>query len=64
MVHLFGVLYADEIEACGDAPTAVAKEIVKTAGIPESYYSEIDKGRLLAEHVTVRDRSVWRWWRG
>ena len=61
MVHLFGIMYAQEIQECGDAPTRTAREIAKSAGISENYGSEISKGRLLAQYVTVDDRSVLKW---
>ncbi|MCY4120067.1 MAG: hypothetical protein OXG72_04010 [Acidobacteria bacterium] len=61
MIHLFGILYAREIDGCGDKPTRTAKEIAKKAGIGENYGTEIDKGRLLAEYVTVHDENVRRW---
>ena len=57
MVHLFGIRYAQEIQDCGDAPTRTAREIAQRAGIPKSYRMDIDRGRLLAEYVTVNDRS-------
>jgi hypothetical protein len=60
MVHLFGILYAKEIEACDPAPTKTAKKIAQLAGIGD-YGTEIDKGRLLAEYVTVHDGSVLKW---
>ena len=68
MVHLFGIMYANEIEEWAAAPanggrslTQALKEIAQRADIPESYYAEVDKGRLLAEYVTVRDESVLKW---
>ena len=61
MVHLFGIMYSQEIEECGDSPTRTAREIAQSAGIPKNYGTEIDKGRLLAEYVTVRDGSVLKW---
>ena len=61
MVHLFGIMYAHEIQACGDFPTRTAREIVQRAGIPESLHMDINRGRLLAEYVTVHDRRVKKW---
>ena len=61
MVHLFGIMYAQEIQECGDAPTRTAREIAQSAGIPGSYFMDIDRGRLLAEYVTLDDRSVLKW---
>jgi len=50
MVHLFGVKYAEQIESCG----GTAKDIVKAAGIRDSYSTEIRKGVRLAEYVSVK----------
>ena len=61
MVHLFGIMYAQEIQECGDSPTRTAREIAQGAGIPGSYRMDIDRGRLLAEYVTVGDRSLMKW---
>ncbi|MCL6272340.1 hypothetical protein M3P05_20700 [Sansalvadorimonas sp. 2012CJ34-2] len=49
MVHLFGVKYSKEIEACEYSP----KEIAKLAGISENYGVEINKGKNLAKYVKV-----------
>ena len=49
MVHLFGILFAKEIEECDGAPTRSAREIMRNAGLPESYYLRVNNGRLLAE---------------
>ena len=46
-IHLFGIKYADELHRL---PIG---EIVLRAGLPESYKTEISKGRNLAEYVTV-----------
>ena len=61
MVHLFGIMYAHEIQACGDFPTRTVREIAQRAGIPEGLRMDIDRGRLLAEYVTVVDRRVLKW---
>ena len=61
MVHLFGIIYSQEIQECGDAPTRTAREIAQGSGIPKSYRMDIDRGRLLAEYVTVHDRRVEKW---
>ena len=61
MVHLFGIMYAQEIQECGDAPTRTAQDIVQHAGIPKAYFMDVDRGRLLAEYLTVNDRSVLKW---
>lgn len=55
MAILFGIRYAGEIEACD----ASVKDIVRKAGMnPDSYGTEVQKGRLLAEYVTVRPGSI------
>ena len=51
MVHLFGIVHARDLEACG----ASDEDIVRSAGMPKSYATEVHKGRRLAEYVTVRD---------
>ena len=61
MVHLFGIIYSQEIQKCGDSPTRTAREIVQSAGIPKSYRMDIVRGRLLEEYVTVHDKSVLKW---
>ena len=54
MAILFGIRYAGEIEACG----ASVADIVQEAGtVPDNYATEVQKGRVLAEYVTVRDGS-------
>ena len=57
MVHWFGILYAGEIQACVANP----QEIARKAGLGRSYRTEIRKGCVLAEHVTVHDGSILRW---
>ena len=55
MAILFGIRYAGEIEACGASPA----DIVQKAGtVPDSYATEVQKGRRLAEYVTVRPGSI------
>ncbi|MFT5674541.1 MAG: hypothetical protein ACI808_000460 [Paraglaciecola sp.] len=49
-VHLFGIKYADEISASRCSP----KNIAKRAGIPETYGTEINKGRNLSRFVKVK----------
>ena len=61
MVHLFGILFANEIEECGGAPTRTAREVARKADLSLGYGTEISNGRLLAEYVTVHDRSILRW---
>ena len=50
MIHLFAVKYADEILACGES----MKTIAITAGLQESYGTEISKGVKLARYVVPR----------
>ena len=61
MVHLFGILYAKEIDELGEAPTRTAEDIATRAGISSNYGTEIDKGRLLAEFVTIHEERVRKW---
>ena len=42
MIHLFGIMYAEEIKGCGSTP----KEILKLANMPEQMIQNIAKGRL------------------
>ena len=50
MIHLFGIKYSNEIRACGASSSA----IVRMANLPESYGTEVNKGRNLARFVTVK----------
>lgn len=47
MIHLFGIIYANEISKY-DKPN---KEIIKISGISESYITELSKGIKLADYV-------------
>ena len=47
MIHLFGMQYSKEIKELSSA-----NEIVKLAGINDSYYSEVSKGIKLQEVST------------
>ncbi|MDA8014638.1 MAG: hypothetical protein MPK09_03370 [Gammaproteobacteria bacterium] len=49
MIHLFGVLYADELKNCG-APVA---EIAKNS-VGDAYHTEISKGIRLARYVELK----------
>lgn len=51
MIHLFGIKYADEIKRNGYTP----KEILKAAGMQESYQTEISKGVRLAKYVIAKE---------
>ena len=46
-IRLFGIKYADELEVLSDKGT------VREAGLPDSYSSEVYKGRKLARYVRV-----------
>ena len=50
MIHLFGVLYADEMRIAGISPAAV----IKAAGIQPSYVVEINKGINLAKYMELK----------
>jgi len=50
MIHLFGIIYAAEIEKCPFSK----KDIANAAGIATSYGTEISKGVKLAKYVTPR----------
>ena len=52
LIHLFGIMYAEEIMGCGSTP----KEILKLANMPESYQTEISKGVRLSKYVDVKER--------
>lgn len=51
MIHLFGIKYADVIKKHKYKP----KNILKSAGMPESYKVEINKGIKLAKYVTINE---------
>ena len=50
MIHLFGVIYSNEIRESGIKPI----EIVKAAQMHESYKTEVSKGMSLAEYVVLK----------
>jgi hypothetical protein len=50
MIHLFGIKYDDEIEACGATP----QDLCRMAGLKKSYNREISKGRRLAPFVEIK----------
>ena len=47
-LHLFGIIYADQLESLS------VQEVVDRAGIPPSYYTEVSKGRNLAKYVQLK----------
>jgi 5-methylcytosine-specific restriction protein B len=53
-VILFGIRYADMIDASGIRP----RELARLAGIPESYASDLKKGIRLASHVVLKGRTA------
>ncbi|MGI9013676.1 MAG: HTH-like domain-containing protein [Phycisphaerales bacterium] len=50
MIHLFGIKYATQIRESG----ANARDIVRAAGMNDSYATEIQKAIRLAEFVDVK----------
>lgn len=50
MIHLFGIIYADEIRNAGIKPI----EIVKAAQMPESYSTEVNKGMNISKYVELK----------
>lgn len=50
MIHLFGIVYADEIENC----RANVPELVRQSEIGDHYSTEVYNGKRLARYVTVR----------
>ncbi len=45
MIHMFGIKYGDQIEAADSTP----QEIVALAGLDQSYYAEVNKGRNIGK---------------
>ena len=54
MIHLFAIIFANEIEASG----ATNAEIVKAAKMGISYQVEVAKGRKLAKYVSVNPETI------
>ena len=50
MIHLFGVIYADEMRNAGIKPI----EVVKAAQMQESYQTEVNKGMNLSKYVDLK----------
>jgi len=50
MIHLFGIIYADEIRSAG----ITSAEIVKAAKMHESYKTEVSKGMSLSAYVDLK----------
>ncbi len=51
MIHLFGIRYAAEIQACEESPARIAE----LATGKYRYGAEINKGLSLAHYVTVNE---------
>ena len=51
MVHLFGIIYADEMARYGIS----AAEMIRAAGLTKGYNSELSKGIKLSEYVQLKD---------
>lgn len=52
MIHLFGIIYAYEIENAG----ITSIDVIKAAQMPESYKSEVYKGIRLSQYVELREQ--------
>lgn len=50
IIHLFGIKYAEVIRKNGYTP----RQILKYAGMPESYQVEINKGIKLSKYVVIK----------
>lgn len=53
-VHLFGIIYASQLQSCGQP----ISQIVQCAGLGSGYAAEISKGIKLAKYVDVKPE-VW-----
>ncbi len=54
MIHLFAINYAKEIQDYNIA----AAELVRAAGLNDSYHTEISKGIKLSKYVVCKDDVV------
>lgn len=52
MIHLFGIIYAEEINNCEYSK----KDIIIASGISQSYITELSKGVKLAEYVYPKNK--------
>lgn len=50
MIHLFAIKYAKELQD----NNIQLKELLKNAGMPESYVTEINKGLRLSKYVEIK----------
>lgn len=47
-IHLFGIMFADELKVSS------VDEVVKLAGLPKSWGTEVRKGIKLAQYVRLK----------
>jgi len=52
-IHLFGIKYAEEINALKERGVSV-QELVKKSGLSDSYKTEVSKGIKLANYVNLK----------
>jgi hypothetical protein len=52
-IHLFGIIYASELQSCGHP----LRHIVKLSGISMGYLPEISKGIKLSKYVQLKENS-------
>lgn len=50
MIHLFAILYADEMQRADIKPI----DVLRAAKLPESYVTEINKGINLSKYVALK----------
>ncbi|MDD2497763.1 MAG: hypothetical protein GX625_19550 [Clostridiaceae bacterium] len=50
MIHLFGIIYGDEMRNAGVKPI----DVVKAAQMQESYQTEVNKGMNLSKYVELK----------
>ena len=55
-IHLFGIYYAETI-VNGQSNK---KEILKAAGLPDSYHIEVNKGVKLAKYAEIKEAQIQR----
>ncbi len=54
MIHLFGIMYADQI----NDPSIRIPAVITASGIKESYAVEVNKGVKLAKYVCLRTPGI------
>ena len=52
MIHLFGIIYGDEMRNLDIKPI----EVIKAADMKESYFAEVNKGIKLSKYVELKDQ--------